>query len=44
MQNCLSANAKTKSGNPACLKVLFDGHLVTDPALWKGAPRIVIGE
>ena len=25
------------------VKVLFDGRRVTDPALWKGTPRIVIG-
>lgn len=26
------------------VKVLFDGRRVTDPSLWKGTPRIVIGE
>ncbi|MCI7306555.1 MAG: nucleotide sugar dehydrogenase, partial [Trueperella sp.] len=26
------------------IKVLFDGRRVTDPALWVGTPRLVIGD
>lgn len=40
-------HAEYKQLKPADLpgiKVLFDGRRVTDPALWKGTPRIVIGE
>lgn len=40
-------HAEYKEIKPADLpgiKVLFDGRRVTDPALWKGTPRIVIGE
>ncbi|EPD33987.1 nucleotide sugar dehydrogenase [Propionimicrobium lymphophilum ACS-093-V-SCH5] len=40
-------HAEYKQLKPADLpgiKVLFDGRRVTDPALWKGTPRVVIGE
>ena len=40
-------HAEYKQLKPADLpgiKVLFDGRRITDPALWKGTPRIVIGE
>ena len=40
-------HAEYKQLKPADLpgiKVLFDGRRVTDPALWKGTPRFVIGE
>lgn len=40
-------HAQYKSVTPADfpgIKVLFDGRRVTDPALWVGTPRLVIGD